>query len=337
MPSTISSPESEALPNAGDVEAAAARIAGMAVETPLLESPALNALAGGRVLIKPESLQRTGSFKFRGAYNKLKRLKERGAAPGGVVAFSSGNHAQGVAAAAQLLGLKVAIVMPADAPAIKLANTRGYGAEVVLYDRARDDREAICEALAAKRGAEIVRPYDDPDIIAGQGTTGREIAAQAKARGLDLDAALLPAGGGGLISGSALALKAAWPELPVHACEPAGFDDTARSLAAHRRLRNEPGATSLCDGLMAPTPGRLTFALNDRLLAGGIAVTDDEVLAGMAFAFRVLKLVVEPSGAVCLAAVLSGKFDCRQRRVALVISGGNVDAAVFRRCLEREG
>ena len=216
MPSTISSPESEALPNAGDVEAAAARIAGMAVETPLLESPALNALAGGRVLIKPESLQRTGSFKFRGAYNKLKRLKERGAAPGGVVAFSSGNHAQGVAAAAQLLGLKVAIVMPADAPAIKLANTRGYGAEVVLYDRARDDREAICEALAAKRGAEIVRPYDDPDIIAGQGTTGREIAAQAKARGLDLDAALLPAGGGGLISGSALALKAAWPELPEH-------------------------------------------------------------------------------------------------------------------------
>lgn len=333
MPSTSSLPVSDRLPTAADVDSAAGRIAGMAVETPLLESPALNARAGGRILVKPESLQRTGSFKFRGAYNKLKRLQEQGSASGGVVAFSSGNHAQGVAAAAELLGMKAAIVMPADAPAIKLANTRGYGAEVVLYDRAREDREAIAEKLAADRGAAIVRPYDDPDIIAGQGTTGRELGRQAKARGIDLDAALIPTGGGGLISGSTLALRGIWPGIAVYACEPAGFDDTARSLAVHRRLAVSPGAASICDGLLSPMPGELTFALNDRLLAGGLAVTDDEVLAAMAFAFRTLKLVVEPSGAVCLAAILAGKFDCRGRNVGVVISGGNVDAAMFGRCL----
>jgi threonine dehydratase len=336
LPSTSSSPVSERLPTAADVETAAGRIADMAVETPLLESPALNARAGGRILVKPESLQRTGSFKFRGAYNKLKRLREVDGAPGGVVAFSSGNHAQGVAAAAELLGMKAAIVMPADAPAIKLANTRGYGAEVVLYDRAREDREAIADKLASDRGAAIVRPYDDPEIIAGQGTTGRELGRQAKARGIDLDAALIPAGGGGLISGSTLALRAIWPAIAVYACEPAGFDDTTRSLAAHRRLAVSPGAASICDGLLSPMPGELTFALNDRLLAGGLAVTDEEVLAAMAFAFRTLKLVIEPSGAVGLAAILAGKFDCRERKVGVVISGGNVDAAMFGRCLALE-
>ena len=331
----ISSLESDSLPTAADVEAAARRIAGMAVETPLLESPALNERVGGRVFLKPESLQRTGSFKFRGAYNKLSTLPTD-QRRGGVVAFSSGNHAQGVAAAAQLLGVKAAIVMPSDAPAIKLANTRGYGAEVVLYDRAREDREAIAQALAEKRGAAIVRPFDDPDIIAGQGTVGLEIRQQVKARGLDLDAALIPAGGGGLISGSTLALKAGWPALPVYACEPAGYDDTGRSLAVHRRLPADTSAASLCDGLLSPLPGKLTFALNDRLLAGGFAVTDDEVLSAMAFAFRVLKLVIEPSGAVCLAALLTGKFDGRGRNTALVISGGNVDPGVFVRALERE-
>jgi threonine dehydratase len=333
--STSSSLDFDSLPGAADVDAAAERIAGLAVETPLLESPALNARVGGRVFIKPESLQRTGSFKFRGAYNKLKRLREQGVSA--VVAYSSGNHAQGVAAAAQLLAMSAAIVMPADAPAIKIANTRGYGAEVILYERARDDREAIAESLAARRNAAIVRPYDDPWIIAGQGTTGRELARQVMARDVALDASLLPAGGGGLISGSALALKSVWPELPIYACEPAGFDDTGRSLAVHRRVSNESSASSICDGLLAPTPGRLTFALNDRLLAGGFAVTDKEVLAAMAFAFRTLKLVVEPSGAVCLAAILSGKFDCRGRCVGLVISGGNVDAKLFARCLADEG
>ena len=325
------------LPTALDVEAAARRIADRAVETPLLEWPALNEWVGGRVLVKPELLQRTGSFKFRGAYNKIKHLTEDGGGKGGVVAYSSGNHAQGVAAAAQLLGLPAVIVMPADAPTIKLANTKGYGAEIVLYDRLKENREAMAEEIARQRKAAIVPPFDDPDIIAGQGTAGLEMARQAKARGIDLDAALLPCGGGGLISGSTLALRAAWPELSVYACEPATFDDTRRSLLAHSRLAVEPGAKSICDGLLSPMPGQLTFALNERLLAGGIAVSDDAVRAAMAFAFRVMKLVVEPSGAVALAALLSGQFDARGRSVGLVCSGGNVDPELFARCLEQAG
>lgn len=327
------SPVSSTPPTAAAVEQAAIRIADKAVVTPLLEWPALNERVGGRILMKPEALQRTGSFKFRGAYNKLKHLVEMGGAKGGVVAYSSGNHAQGVAAAAKILGLPAAIVMPSDAPAIKLANTRGYGAEVIIYDRAKDNREAIAEELAERRGAVIVRPYDDPDIIAGQGTVGRELASQTKALGADLEAVLIPCGGGGLISGSALALRAVWPNIPVYACEPAGFDDTGRSLQAHRRLSNAPGAQSICDGLLAPMPGQLTFAINERLLAGGIAVSDDEVQAAMGFAFRVLKLVLEPSGAVALAAILSGRFDCRGLTVGLVSSGGNVDAGLFARSL----
>ncbi len=332
-----SSQTSNPLPTIRDVEAAARRITGQAIETPLLEWPALNERVGGRVLVKPEQLQRTGSFKFRGAYNKLKRLIDEGGGKGGVVAYSSGNHAQGVAAAAQVLGLPAVIVMPADAPAIKLANTRSYGAEIVLYDRLKDNREAIAEDLAVRRNAAIVRPYDDPDIIAGQGTVGHEMAHQAKARGVNLDAALLPCGGGGLISGSTLALKAVWPDVAVYACEPAAFDDTRRSLLVHRRLPVEAGAQSICDGLMSPTPGELTFALNDRLLAGGIAVSDDEVLSAMGFAFRVMKLVVEPSGAVALAAILTGRFDCRDRKVGLVCSGGNVDPDLFSHALSRPG
>jgi threonine dehydratase len=328
-----SSFDSELMPTVAEVEAAARRIAGRAVETPLLEWPALNERIGGRVLVKPEQLQRTGSFKFRGAFNKLSRLAEMGGSAGSVVAYSSGNHAQGVAAAAQLLGFKAAIVMPSDAPAIKIANTRSYGAEVVLYDRQRDDREAIAEALAAKTSATIVRPYEDADIISGQGTVGLELARQARARGAELDAALIPCGGGGLIAGSTLALQATWPRLPVFACEPEGFDDTGRSLAAHRRLGCAAGAKTVCDGLMAPTPGRLTFALNDRQLAGGIALSDGEVFEAMAYAFQVLKLVLEPSGAVALAALLSGKFQGRGLIVGIVCSGGNVDPEVYAQAL----
>ena len=328
-----SSLDSELLPTVAEVEAAARRIGGRAVETPLLEWPALNERIGGRVLVKPEQLQRTGSFKFRGAFNKLARLAELGGSAGSVVAYSSGNHAQGVAAAAQLLGFKAAIVMPSDAPAIKIANTRSYGAEVVLYDRQRDDREAIAEALAAKTGATIVRPYEDADIISGQGTVGLELARQARARGAELDAALIPCGGGGLIAGSTLALQATWPRLPVFACEPEGFDDTGRSLAAHRRLSSVAGAKTVCDGLMAPTPGRLTFALNDRQLAGGIALSDAEVFEAMAYGFQVLKLVLEPSGGVALAALLSGKFQGRGLTVGIVCSGGNVDPEVYARAL----
>jgi len=315
-----------ALPDLAAVEAAAKRLAGQAVETPLLESHDLNARTGGRIFIKPETLQRTGSFKFRGAFNKISQLPPD--AQGGVVAFSSGNHAQGVAAAAQIRGLPAVIVMPSDAPGIKIANTRAYGAEVILYDRYREDREQVAGRLAAERGAILVKPYDDPDIIAGQGTIGLEIARQCRAKGTAPEVVLAPCGGGGMIAGCATALTALLPGVKVYAVEPAGFDDTARSLAAHKRLGNEPGKT-ICDALMAAMPGELTFAINGRLLAGGFAVSDNEVQAAMAYAFRALKLVVEPGGAVALAAVLAGKIDLRARTAAIVCSGGNVDPATF--------
>ena len=330
MNSSLASPITvETAPGYADIEAAAKRLAGQAVLTPLLRSPALDAELGARVLIKPETLQRTGSFKFRGAYNKIRRLMDGPAPPRAVAAFSSGNHAQGVAAAAQLLGVKATIVMPADAPAIKIANTKGYGAEVVLYDRYREDREAVAARVAAERGAVLVKPYDDPDIIAGQGTVGKEIAEQAKAVGLEPEIALAPCSGGGLVSGTALGLMHHFPKIRIFACEPEGFDDTARSLARHERLSNAPGGTSICDALMSPTPGAITFPINDRLLAGAIAVSDAEVAAAMAYAFRVLKLVVEPGGAVGLAALLTRKIAVGGKTVALVLSGGNVDPDLF--------
>ena len=312
------------LPTFADVEDAAARLRGVAVRTPLLEAEALNERVGGRLLLKAECLQRTGSFKLRGAYNAISRIDARA-----VVAYSSGNHAQGVAAAAKLLGKAATIVMPADAPAIKIENTRAYGAEVRLYDRARESREAIGAEIAARTGAALIKPYDDPRIIAGQGTAGLEIAEQARDRGAAPDLALMPCGGGGLIAGCALALTNAFPGIAVHAVEPDGLDDTRRSLEAGERVPNAPGATSICDALLLPTPGELTFALNQKLLAGGLTVTDDEVRSAMAFAFRDLKLVLEPGGAVVLAAVLSGKLSLAGRTVAVVLSGGNVDPALF--------
>jgi threonine dehydratase len=330
MNSSPASPiTAEAAPGYADIEAAAKRLAGQAVLTPLLRSPALDAELGARVLIKPETLQRTGSFKFRGAYNKIRRLMDGASPPRAVAAFSSGNHAQGVAAAAQLLGVKATIVMPADAPAIKIANTKGYGAEVVLYDRYREDREAVAARVAAERGAALVKPYDDPDIIAGQGTVGKEIAEQAKAMGLEADIALAPCSGGGLVCGTALGLTRHFPKIRIFACEPEAFDDTARSLVRHERQSNAPGGTSICDALMSPMPGAITFPINDRLLAGGLAVSDAEVAAAVAYAFRVLKLVVEPGGAVGLAALLARKIAVGGQTVALVLSGGNVDPEPF--------
>jgi threonine dehydratase len=323
-------------PGLADIEQAREGLRLVAVVTPLLRSTELDERTGGRVLIKPEVLQRTGSFKFRGAYNKISRLGEVERRRG-VVAFSSGNHAQGVAAAARLLGAPATIVMPADAPAIKVANTRALGAEVVLYDRARQDREAIAAGIVRERGATLVRPYDDPDVIAGQGTIGLEIADQAAEFGLTPDLLLAPCGGGGLISGLALAIKGRRPQTEVIAVEPVGFDDTGRSLRAGERVRNALGDVSFCDALMAPTPGLITFAINRRLLSGGVAVTDEETATAMAFAFRALKLVVEPGGAVALAAVLTGKISCAGRVVALVLSGGNVDPETFAAALARAG
>jgi threonine dehydratase len=322
-----SSDVSETLPTAADIDAAAARLAGRAVLTPLLSSPALDARTGGRILLKPEIFQRNGSFKFRGAYNKVAQLAAAGSKA--VIAFSSGNHAQGVADAARLCGLGATIIMPRDAPAIKIENTRALGAEIVLYDRRGEDREAIAERLIAERGAALVRPYDDPAVIAGQGTVGRELAAQAAALGAAPETVLVPCGGGGLTAGVALALEAALPAARVRTVEPADFDDTARSLIAGERLGNDPGASSFCDALMAAMPGRLTFAINRRLAGPGLSVTDAEVGAAIAYAFRVLKLVIEPGGAVGLAALLTGKLDARGRTVAVVLSGGNIDPATF--------
>lgn len=321
------------------IEDAARRLAGHAVITPLLESPLLNARIGGRLLIKADCLQRTGSFKFRGAFYRLSLLKDAERRHG-VVAYSSGNHAQAVAAAAKMLGIPAAIVMPADAPAPKMAATRAWGADVITYDRYTEDREAIGAALARERGAILVPPYDDPLIVTGQGTLGLEIADQAAALGVRLDAALVPCGGGGLIAGTATALTTRVPGLAVYAAEPAGFDDTARSLAAGERLSNPPlsaDALSFCDALLAPMPGVVTFAVNRRLLAGGLAVSDAEVARAMATAFSDFKIVVEPGGAVALAAALSGRFDCRGKTVAVVCSGGNVDAAVFATALDSVG
>jgi threonine dehydratase len=321
------------IPTYADIETAARRIKDLTVETPLIQSRDLNERTGGRIFIKPENLQRTGSFKLRGATNKIGALMAEVQPPRHVVAFSSGNHAQGVAAAAQTAGLASTIVMPADAPAIKIANTRSYGAEVVFYDRYREDREAITAAIAGERGAALVRPFDDPDIIAGQGTIGREVFNQLAQICCAADVMLSPCGGGGLVSGIALAMAELSPKTKVHAVEPAGFDDTARSLKAHSRQKNAPDAKSICDALLAPTPGELTFSLNDRLLAGGLAVTDDEAMAAMDYAFRSLKLVVEPGGAVALAAALSGKLDLKGKTAVIVISGGNVDPAMFARAI----
>jgi threonine dehydratase len=326
--------ETTTAPTFADIEAAAARLAGWAVETPLLNPPALDLKLGGRVLLKAETLQRSGSFKFRGAFNRISLIPEaeRGA---GVVAYSSGNHAQGVAAAAALLGVPATIVMPEDAPAIKLANTRGLGAEVVLYDRFTEDREALGSALAAERGATLVRPYDDAGVIAGQGTCGLEIARQAAALGFEIDTLLVCCGGGGLTAGCALAMAALSPKTRVYTVEPAGFDDTRRSLAEGVRVDNDPAARSFCDALLAPTPGELTFPINRRLLAGGLAVSDEEVRTAMDYAFRSLKLVIEPGGAVALAALLAGRLETRGKTVALTLSGGNVDPESYREMLER--
>ncbi len=311
-----------------DVEAATERLRGWAVRTPLLSSPQLDAALGGRLLIKAEPLQRTGSFKFRGAYNAV---SQAGGRP--VVAYSSGNHAQGVAAAAEVVGVPATIVMPSDAPAIKIANTRSYGAEVVLYDRHAEDREAIGAAIAERTGAALIKPYDAPATIAGQGTLGLEMAAQAQELGLVPDAAVVCCGGGGLVAGTGIALKDRLPEIEVYAAEPMGFDDTKRSLEAGERVGNAPGASSICDALLAPIPGELTFAINREQLAGGFAVSDEQVADAMLVAFERLKVVVEPGGAVALAAVLSGMLDVRGRVVLVVLSGGNVDAAQFGRLL----
>ena len=326
----ISQSPNPALPTSADVDDAARRLAGVALRTPLVTSPVLAALTGGRVFLKAEILQRTGSFKFRGAYNKLCSLSQA-QRTGGVVAFSSGNHAQGVAAAARLLGMPAVIVMPADAPRAKRARTAALGAEVVLYDRAREDRQAIAAEIAAKRNAALVPPYDDLLVIAGQGTAGREIIEDLASQGLVPDVVAVTASGGGLTAGIALAVKARVPQARLYTAEPEGFDDHARSFKSGKREKNAALTGTICDALMAQTPGELTFAINRLLVGDGFAVSDAEVAAAVAFAFRELKLVVEPGGAAALAALLSGKIDVNGKIAVAVLSGGNVDPDLFHR------
>jgi len=316
------------LPTIDDIRAAAERLRPHAVRTPLLESNRLNDQLGGRVLLKLETLQRTGTFKFRGAYNKISRLSKV-AHPGGVVAASSGNHAQGVADAARMMGLAAAIVMPSQAPALKIARTKALGAEVILYDRDSDDREAIFALVARERGAVMVPPFDDPEIMAGQGTVGLELMAQAEAMGALPDLVLAPCGGGGLISGVAIAVRAANPKAQVIAIEPYGFDDTTRSLASGRIESNARPSGSICDALLSPSPGKLTFAACRDQSVTGAVVSEQQVRQAMRFAFQELKLVVEPGGAVGLAALLSGTVPLNGQTVAVVLSGGNVDPGLF--------
>ncbi|RMD95734.1 MAG: threonine/serine dehydratase, partial [Alphaproteobacteria bacterium] len=319
------------------IEAAAARLKGKARRTPLLSSPFLDEIAGRRVLVKPECLQHTGSFKFRGAYSAISALPPETRARG-VLAYSSGNHAQGVAMAARMHGIPAVIVMPSDAPAIKLANTRALGAEVVEYDRpGGEDREAIGERLAAERGLTLIRPYDEPQVIAGQGTVGLEIAEQAAECGVAEAEVLVPCGGGGLSAGIALALEARAPAMRLRPVEPEGWDDTRRSLETGR-IEPVPASApaSICDAIVTPAPGQLTFPILARLAGPGLAVADEDALRAMAAAFARLKIVGAPGGSVALAAALFQPEATGANTVIAVVSGGNVDAAMFIRALERQ-
>ena len=320
--------EADTICSIEDVQAAAARLKGHAVRTPLLRNAMLDILTGGTILLKPEMLQHIGAFKFRGAYNRLIQIAPADR-PKGVVAWSSGNHAQGVALAARLIGLPATIIMPNDTPAMKLANTRALGARVRLYDRYSENREAIGRSIAEETGATIVPPYDDRDVMAGQGTLGLEIVEDAAVQGLAIDDAVVCCGGGGLIAGTSTAIKALSPGTRVWAAEPATHDDTRRSLELGSRVANDPAARSICDAILTPTPGKITFPVNRVRLAGGLAVTDEEVLDAVAFARDVLKLIVEPGGAVALACVLSGKIETQGKVIAVVLSGGNVDPEVL--------
>jgi threonine dehydratase len=324
----------QSLPTPEDVIAARQRIAPHIVSTPMLRNALLDKLTGGRILIKPEVLQRTGSFKLRGATNALIGL-DAAQLRRGVVTFSSGNHGQAIACAAQLFGAPATVVMPSDAPDIKRAATERWGATIISYDRATENREAITQGLVEQIGATLIPPYEHPDVIAGQGTLALELAGDAAADGTPMDALLVCTGGGGLVAGCALAMSISSPATKIYAVEPEGWDDTARSLKSGRREKNDLLGSKFCDALLTPTPGALTFSINSRLLAGGLVVTNEEIMAAIKFALLHLKLVVEPGGAVALAALLSKKLNAKGRTVGVVLSGGNVDPVELAQILGR--
>ncbi len=317
------------LPIFKDVEAAAKRIKGVTIRTPLLRSVELDRATGGKIYVKPECLQLTGAFKLRGAFNRLSALAQE-ERKRGVVAFSSGNHGQAVAYAADVLGVTATIVMPETAPAIKINKTRSHGAKIVLYDPEGEDREILARAIADKTGETVVPSYDDPYIIAGQGTSALEVIED----GPKLDAYLVPAGGGGLLAGSVLAFEELSFETKLYSAEPESYNDHQQSFAAGERVRLENPKPTICDALLPLTPGEMTFTINNRHVAGGVAVSDGEVKAAMRFAFENLKIVAEPGGCVALAAVLSGKMETKGKNIGLIVTGGNVEAAFFAKILK---
>lgn len=320
-------------PSYDTICAAAQTIKGHAVQTPLLESPALNKKLGGRLFIKAEMLQKTGSFKFRGAFNALSQLNDEQRAKG-VFAYSSGNHAQGIALAAAMKGVRATILMPEDTPKIKLANTKGYGAKVVTYDRYKESREDIGAEIAAKESLSLIKPYDNPEVISGQGTTGLEITQQLKDLGLGIDMIAAPCGGGGLLSGISLAVKEKAPKAQIYAAEPENFDDATRSLKLGERVQNSNEHRSICDAIMTPMPGEITFPILQKNGVEGLVVTEDEVRLGMWVAFHYFKVIVEPGGAVALAAFITGKADITDKIAVAVTSGGNVDQKLFAEILD---
>jgi threonine dehydratase len=320
--------DTKLIPTAADIDAAAKRLLGIAVRTPLINAPVLDDLLDARVFLKAETLQRTGSFKFRGAYNKVSSIPpERRAA--GVVAYSSGNHAQGVAAAARLLGMRATIVMPSDAPRAKRERTAALGAEIVPYDRNTQDRAAIAAAIVRERGATLVPPYDDPLIIAGQGTIGVEIVEDLARLSLKPDIVVVGASGGGLAAGISLGVTSRVPDATFYTVEPEGFDDTARSFRSGQREANARMSGTICDALMSNTPGEMTFPITQALIGQGLAASDAEVARAVRYAFEELKLVVEPGGAIGLAVLLSAKLDIKGKVVVGILSGGNVDVDMF--------
>jgi threonine dehydratase len=323
------------LPTFADIEDAALRVKDVTVRTPLLRFEALDEAVGASVWVKPETLQRTGSFKMRGAWNRISRIPEADRGKG-VVAFSSGNHAQGVAESARLLGMKATIVMPSDAPAAKIESTRRRGADVRLYDRVKESRETIAAEIAGKSGATTVRPFDDSWIMAGQGTAGLEAALDAQKMGVRFDSLICNASGGGLLAGMAVAFEGVSPETELYVAEPDGHDDLIRSLAAKQIVNNAPGVRSIADALMSPAPGALTFEIHKRRVRGGFTASDDQLLDAMSFAFHHMKLVVEPGGANGLAVLLNNRAYFAERGpILVVLSGGNVDPAIFARAIAR--